>query len=59
MTPDEIVERLKSMLAQTQELALQRHPALEGDIQIVLAILTDKLRHLDPTGTYPPPVEYE
>ena len=59
MTPDEIVERLKSMLAQTQELALPRHPALEGAIQIVLAILPDKLRHLDPAGSYPPPVEYE
>jgi hypothetical protein len=59
VTPDEIIERLKAMLAQAQELAAQRHPALEGDIQIVLAILTDKLRHLDPTGSYPHPVEYE
>lgn len=59
MTPDEIVERLKAMLAQAQELAAQRQPALEGDIQIVLAILTDKLRHLDPTAIYPHPVEYE
>jgi hypothetical protein len=59
MTPDEIVERLRAMLAQAQELALERHPALEGDIQIVLAILTDKLRSLDPTGSYPHLVEYE
>ncbi len=59
MTPDEILDRLKAMLVQAQELALQRHPALEGDVQIVIAILTDKLRNLDPTGSYPHPVEYE
>lgn len=53
------VEQLQSMLATAQQLAGERHPALEGDIQIVLAILVDKLRRLDPAGSYPHQVEYE
>lgn len=53
------VEHLQSMLATAQQLAGERHPALEGDIQIVLAILVDKLRRLDPAGCYPHQVEYE
>jgi hypothetical protein len=59
MNSDEIIERLKKLLASTQELASLRDPALEGDIQIVLAILVDKLRYIDPTGTYPHQGEYE
>lgn len=53
------VEHLKRMLATAQQLAGEHHPALEGDIQIVLAILVDKLRRLDPAGSYPHQVEYE
>lgn len=59
MTSDEIIERLKKMLTSAQELAALRDPALEGDIQVVLAILVDKLRYIDPTGTYPHQSEYE
>jgi len=59
MNSEEIVERLKQMLATAQELVSLRDPALEGDIQIVLAILVDKLRYIDPTGTYPHQSEYE
>lgn len=59
MTSDEVVERLKQMLAAAQELASLRDAALEGDIQIVLAILADKLRYLDPAGDYPHQVEFE
>lgn len=59
MNSEEIVERLKQMLATAQELASLRDPALEGDIQIMLAILIDKLRYIDPTGVYPHQSEYE
>jgi hypothetical protein len=59
MTSDEVIKRLQEMLAYAQELAGLREPALEGDIQIVLAILVDKLRHLDPIGHYPHQMEYE
>ena len=59
MTSTEIVERLKEMLNNAQELASLRDPSLEGDIQIIIAILVDKLRYLDPTGEYPRQVEFE
>jgi hypothetical protein len=59
MNSDEIIERLKKLLAYTQELASLRDPALEGDIQIMLAILVDKLRYIDPTGSYAHQSEYE
>ncbi|MFQ5610558.1 MAG: hypothetical protein ACE5H9_00325 [Anaerolineae bacterium] len=59
MTSGEIIERLKELLAAVQELAALRDPALEGDIQILLAVLVDKLRYLDPAGDYPHQVEYE
>ena len=59
MTQAEIIKRLQEMLASSQELATQREPALEGDIQIILSILVDKLRYLDPTNEYAHQVEYE
>lgn len=59
MPYDDIIESLREMLTTAQELASLRDPSLEGDIQIVLAILTDKLRYLDPTGEYPHQVEFE
>lgn len=59
MTNTEIVEHLQAMLVTVQELASLREPSLEGDIQIILAILVDKLRNLDPQGKYPHQVEYE
>ena len=59
MTNDEIIKGLQDMLATAQKLASQRDPSLEGDIQIVLTILVDKLRYLDPTNEYAHQVEYE
>lgn len=59
MTNEEIVEHLQEMLETAQSLATQRDPALEGDIQIILTILVDKLRYLDPTNEYAHQVEYE
>jgi hypothetical protein len=59
MTREEIIQNLKEMLQMSQDLASLNEPALQGDIQIVLAIIVDKLRSLDPTGTYPHQVEYE
>jgi hypothetical protein len=59
LTIDEILERLKMMLATAQELASLKDPALEGDIQILLAILADKLRYMDPTSSLPHQIEYE
>jgi len=59
MTREEIIQNLKEMLQTSQELASLNEPALQGDIQIVLSIIVDKLRSLDPTGVYPHQVEYE
>jgi hypothetical protein len=59
MTRDEIILRLQEMLRMAQELATLREPALEGDIQIILAVLADKLRYLDPLGIYPQQVDFE
>ncbi|MBW8012077.1 MAG: hypothetical protein FVQ83_12700 [Chloroflexi bacterium] len=59
MTNAEIIKHLQEMLATAQGLASQRDPALEGDIQIILTILVDKLRYLDPTNEYAHQVEYE
>lgn len=59
MTNAEIVEHLQAMLVTVQELASLKEPSLEGDIQIILAILVDKLRNLDPQGYYPHQVDYE
>lgn len=59
MTREEIILRLQKMLRMAQELATLREPALEGDIQIILAVLADKLRYLDPLGIYPQQVDFE
>ncbi|MCC6187556.1 MAG: hypothetical protein IT318_00865 [Anaerolineales bacterium] len=59
MTADELVESLRAMLSEAQAIALAHEPSMEGDIQIILAILTDKLRCLDPQGVYPRLVNYE
>lgn len=59
MTREEIILRLQEMLQMAQELATLREPALEGDIQIILAVLADKLRYLDPLGIYPQQVDFE
>ncbi len=59
MTNDEIIELLQEMLRMAQELANLREPALEGDIQIIIATIADKLRYLDPAGIYPQQVDYE
>jgi hypothetical protein len=49
MTP-EIINRLKAILV--GQSWPQRHPAWKAT-SVVLAILTDKLRNLDPTGATP------
>ncbi len=59
MKPEEVIARLKEMHVSAQELAKLRDPALEGDIQIILAILTDKLRHLSPEDYLQHQVEFE
>jgi hypothetical protein len=59
MTSEQLVESLRAMLREAQAIALAREPAMEGDIQIILALLTDKLRSLDPQGVYPHLVDYE
>jgi hypothetical protein len=59
MTREEIILRLQEMLQMAQELATLREPALEGDIQIILAVLADKLRYLDPLGINPQQVDFE
>ncbi|MFQ6014586.1 MAG: hypothetical protein ACE5NP_03990 [Anaerolineae bacterium] len=59
MEHEEIVAKLKGMLEMAKELAALRDPALEGDIQIILAVLGDKLRYMDPEGSYKHLIEYE
>lgn len=59
MKTDEIIVRLQEMLRMAQELANLHEPALEGDIQIIIATVADKLRYLDPTGNYPHQVDFE
>jgi hypothetical protein len=59
MTSDQIINRLQEMLRMAQELASLHEPALEGDIQIIIATIADKLRYLDPAGNYPQQVDYE
>ena len=59
MTSKEIIDSLKEIFTTSQELAALHNPALEGDIQIVLAIIADKLRNLDPSGNYSHQIDYE
>ncbi|MBI4320621.1 MAG: hypothetical protein HY675_19190 [Chloroflexi bacterium] len=54
-----IVTKLYSMLEMAKELAEMREPALEGDIQIVLALVSDKLRYMDPLNYYEHVTQYE
>ena len=59
MEQKEIVDKLYAMLGLAKELAEVRDPGLEGDIQIVLALLSDKLRYMDPLNYLEHVTQYE
>lgn len=44
----DVVRELNSMLDTAKQLQRQKVPQLSGDIERVVAILADKVRHLDP-----------
>lgn len=56
---EQIVAKLYSILDTTKELAEVGDPALEGDIQIVLALISDKLRYMDPLNYFEHVTQYE
>lgn len=56
---ENIVAKLYSILDASKELAEMRNPALEGDIQILMALVSDKLRYMDPLNYYEHITKYE
>lgn len=59
MESTEKIEKLRAMLALGKELASTNDPALDGDIQAILSIITNKLRYLDPISITEHITEYE
>ena len=55
----EIIEKLKIIFNTSKELSEAKIPALEGDMAIILSIVGDKLRYIDPDNFYEHIVEYE
>ncbi len=45
---ESVVERLSEMLETAKSLQQEHHIQLEGDIERLVAILADKIRHIDP-----------
>lgn len=59
MEHKEILDKLYAMLETAKQLAELRNPSLEGDIQIVLAVVSDKLRYMDPLNYIEHVTQYE
>ena len=59
MEEREVIEKLKTIFNLSKELAEAKIPALQGDIEIILSIVGDKLRYMDPHNFYEHLVEYE
>lgn len=49
---EDILKKLEEMFKNAQELASLQDPQLEGDIQIIVGLLADKLRCLKPEVYY-------
>jgi len=48
----DVFSKLEEMFKMATELASLRDPQLEGDIQIIVGLLADKLRYLKPEVYY-------
>jgi hypothetical protein len=59
MEHKEIIEKLKTIFSLSKELVEARIPALEGDVEIILSIVGDKLRYIVPEEFYEHIVKYE
>lgn len=59
MTEQEKIAKLWQMVELAKELALEHDVRLDGNIQIILAILTYDLKYLDPANSIENIIAYE